>query len=125
MSTGMDLNGWAAVVLLAFGVAVPMPAFGGGMLLALGCCYAVRAFSPVEARRALGLSLFAAILAAMLTAGLRENTVGIWVWGHLPLQVQMAAAGMTSQAAFELVALRGKGALGKLADKVGLSGPDK
>lgn len=120
-----DFNTAAAAVLLAFGIIVPLPAFGGGMLLALGCCYAVRAFRPVDGRKGLGLSLFVAILAAMLVTGLRENTVGIWVWGSLPLQIQMAAGGMLSQGIFELVAARGHSVLGKLADKAGLSGGDK
>jgi hypothetical protein len=120
-----EWNGGAAAILLAFGIVVPLPAFGGGMLLALGCCYAVRAFRPVDGRKSLGLSLFVAILAAMLVAGLRANTSGIWVWGGLPLQIQMAAAGMLSQFIFELIAARGSGALGKLADRVGIGGGEK
>lgn len=120
MTGGWDLNAVAAAFLLAFGIIVPVPAFGGGMLLALGCCYAVRAFRPVDGRKSLGLSLFVAILSAMLVAGLRENTSGVWVWGDLPLQMQMATAGMLSQGVFELIAARGSGALAKLADKVGL-----
>lgn len=125
MTEGTLFNTVLAGVLLVFGVKAPFPEFGGGMLLALGSCFAVRAFSPVEARRALGLSLFAAILSAVLVAALQKNTTSIWIWGGLPLQIQMAAAGMCSQAVFELVAARGKGVLGKLADKVGMSGGEK
>lgn len=117
-----EANAYGAAILLAFGIMVPLPAFGGGMLLSLGCCYAVRAFRPVDGRKSLGLSLFVAILAAMLVAGLRGNTAGVWIWGDLPLQMQMAAAGMLSQGVFELIAARGAGALGKLADKVGIGG---
>ncbi len=123
MST--DFNGVAAAALVAFGIAAPLPAVSGGMLLALGCCYAVRAFRPVDGRKSLGLSLFVAVLAAMIVAGLRTNTSGIWIWGDLPLQMQMAAGGMLSQGVFELIAARGSGVLGKLADKAGLSGGEK
>lgn len=122
MTTGWDANSLAAGVLLAFGIIVPVPAFGGGMLLALGCCYAVRAFRPVDGRKSLGLSLFVAILAAMIVAGLRGNTSGIWIWGDLPLQMQMAAGGMLSQGVFELIAARGSGVLAKLADRAGIGG---
>jgi hypothetical protein len=116
---GTETNAVLASLLLAFGVAVPFPAFGGGMLLALGCCYGVRAFRPMEGRKSLFLSLFTAVLAAMLTAGLQKNTSGVWIWGELPLQVQMAIAGAMSQAIFELIASRGSSALGKLADRFG------
>jgi hypothetical protein len=120
MTTGMDVTAAIAAVLIAFGIVAPADSFGGGMLLALGCSYAVRAFRHVEARKGLGLSLFAAILAAMLVAGLHDHTKGVWVWGRLPLQIQMAFVGALSQALFELVAARGSGLLGKLADKAGL-----
>lgn len=122
MTVGTDINAGAAAVLLAFGVMVPLPAFGGGMLLALGFCYAVRAFRPVDGRKSLGLSLFVAVLTAMIVAGLNDKTADIWVWGKAPLQLQMAAAGALSQAVFELIAARGSTALGKLADKAGLGG---
>lgn len=125
MTTGHDFNGGSAAVLLAFGISVPFPAFGGGMLLALGCCFAVRAFRPVDGRKSLGLSLFCAVLAATVVAGLHENTASLWVWGSLPLQIQMAFAGALSQAMFELIAARGSGVLGKIADKAGLSGDGK
>jgi hypothetical protein len=120
MTTGADLTGALAAVLIAFGIVAPPDSFGGGMLLALGCSYAVRAFRPVDSRKGLALSLFAAILAAMLVAGLHDHTHRIWVWGSLPLQIQMAFVGALSQALFELVAARGSGMLGKLADKAGI-----
>lgn len=119
MTTAGSENIAGAAVLLAFGISVPYPVFGGGMLLSLGCCFAVRAMRPVEGRKGLGLSLFCAILAAMVVAALQTNTSGIWVWGGLPLQIQMACAGALSQAIFELIAARGSGLLGRLADKVG------
>lgn len=124
MTTG-EAHAFLAAILLAFGIIVPLPAFGGGMLLALGCCYAVRAFRPVDSRKSLGLSLFVAVLAAMLVAALEKNTSGIWIWGDLPLQIRMAAAGMLSQGIFELIAARGHGALTKIADKVGIGGGEK
>jgi hypothetical protein len=120
MTTGHD--GGAATILLAFGIAVPYPVFGGGMLLALGCCYGVRACIPLEKRKSLALSLFLAMLAGVLVAGLRDQTARLWVWGGLPLQFQMATAGALSQAVFELIAARGSGWIGKLADKAGLPG---
>ena len=123
MTTGQE--GGAALILLAFGIAVPYPVFGGGMLLALGCCYAVRACRPLEARKSLALSLFTAMLAAVLVAGLKEQTAGIWVWGKAPVQFQMATAGALSQAIFELIAARGSGWVGKVADRVGLPGARK
>lgn len=122
MTTGADINAGAAAVLLAFGIMVPMPAFGGGMLLALGCCYAVRAYRSLEGRKSLGLSLFTAILVAMIVAGLNEKTANLWIWGDAPLQLQMALAGALSQAVFEMIAARGSTVLGKLADKAGLGG---
>lgn len=115
-----EFNAGAATVLLAFGISVPFPPFGGGMLLALGCCFAVRAFRPVDGRKSLGLSLFTAILTATLVAGLNENTSGLWVWGSLPLQAQMAAAGAFSQAMFEVIAARDTKLAAKLADWAGL-----
>lgn len=123
MTTGNDWG--AATVLLAFGIAVPFPAFGGGMLLALGCCYAVRAFRPIDGRKGLFLSLFVAMLSAMLAAGLKDQTSGLWVWGSLPLQFQMATAGALSQGVFELIAARGGTLLSRLADKAGVPGEPK
>lgn len=122
MTEGVTVNGVLAGTLLAFGIMVPLPAFGGGMLLALGCCYAVRAYRAVDGRKGLGLSLFVAILAAMLVAGLKDTTARLWVWGSLPLQIQMAFAGLFSQAAFELVAKRDSTLAGKIADKLGIGG---
>lgn len=121
MTTG-EVNAFLAAVLLAFGIIVPLPAFGGGMLLSLGFCYAVRAFRPIDGRKSLGLSLFVAVLTATIVAGLHDKTVDMWVWGDAPLQLQMAIAGALSQAVFELIAARGSAALDKLATRAGLGG---
>lgn len=125
MTDGAALNAAAAAILLAFGITMPMPAFSGGMLLALGSCYAVRAYRSVDGRRGLGLSLFSAIIAAMIVAAMHEITNKVWVWGSLPLQMQMAAGGAFSQAVFELVAARDTKFVAWIADKAGLSKGDK
>ncbi len=124
MTTG-ELNAFLAAILLAFGIASPVPEFSGGMLLALGCCFAVRAYRSVDGRKGLGLSLFTGILTATIVAGLNEKTSGLWLWGSAPLQLQMALAGALSQAVFELIAARGSGALAKLADRAGIGGGEK
>lgn len=118
--TTWDANATAAVVLLAFGIVVPVPAFGAGMLLAVGCCYGVRAFRSVDGRKGIGLSLFCAVLAATIVAGLKDHTTGLWVWGSLPVQFQMALAGTFSQALFEVVAARDTKLAEKIADWAGL-----
>jgi hypothetical protein len=120
MTVGWDANLLAAGGLLAFGIVAPFPAFTGGMLLALGSCYAVRAYRAVEGRKGLGLSLFSAVLAAMIVAGLNGATSVIPGWGTLPLQMQMAAGGLFSQAMFEVIAARDTRLAGKIADWVGL-----
>lgn len=120
MTEGTFLNMAAAGALLAFGIAAPIPAFSGGMLLALGSCYAVRAYRAVDGRKGLGLSLFGAVLAAMIVAGLNGSTSSLWIWGSLPLQMQMAAGGAFSQAMFEVIASRDTRLAGKIADWAGL-----
>lgn len=125
MSTGIEWHGLGAATLLAFGIIVPVPAFSGGMLLALGCCYAIRAYRGVDSRKSLGLSLFVGALTAMIVAAVNEETVNFWLWGAIPLQIQMALAGLFSQAAFEFIARKDGKLLAKLADKAGIGGGEK
>ena len=114
-------------VMVALGVAAPLPAFVAGLLIALGGAYVVRAAAAHMGRRVmpLSLSLMCGVVIAILAAMLREATAGVWLWGSLNLQSQMGIAGALSQAIAELVAARGGGVLGRLADKAGLPGGDK
>lgn len=99
--TGSEINGIIAAILLALGVAAPVPAFAGGMLLALGAAYAVRSFRGAETRKGIALSLFAGAFFAILAAGMHEATAGVWLWGSIGLQGQMALAGGLSQSLAE------------------------
>ncbi|SNT19249.1 hypothetical protein [Sphingopyxis indica] len=99
--TGQEANGIIAAILLALGVAAPVPEFTGGMLLALGAAYAVRAFRGAETRKGIVLSLFAGAFFALLAAGLHEATAGVWLWGQLSIQAQMAVSGGLSQSLAE------------------------
>lgn len=99
--TGQEINGIIAAILLALGVAAPVPAFTGGMLLALGAAYAVRSFRGAETQKGILLSLFAGAFFAILAAGMHEATAGVWLWGSLGLQAQMAISGGLSQSLAE------------------------
>lgn len=114
----------AAVILSAFGITLPLPSFVGGMLVALGCCIAVMAVRPLEKRRAVPLTLLMGSLAGVLAAMLHATTGDIWIWGRLPVQAQMGAAGTFSQIVFEFVAARGRPALDELARRAGLPGAE-
>lgn len=114
--TGTELNVVLAAILLAFGVAVPMPAFAGGFLIALGCAYGVRAFHTSSKQKGIALTLFIGGLVALLAAILHPTTREVWVWGGLAVQAQMAIAGALSQSLAETVILFG----GRLKDKIGL-----
>lgn len=110
--------GLAALILGAFGIAVPMPNFVGGMIVALGCSFAVMAMRPLEKRRTVALTLLMGTLASIIAAMLHKATGDLWIWGSIPMQAQMGLAGALSQAVFELVAARGGVLVGKVADQV-------
>jgi len=114
----------AAIILSAFGIALPLPSFVGGMVVALGCCFAVMAMRPLEKRRAVTLTLLMGGLAGVIAAMLNITTGGIWLWGSLPVQAQMGVAGALSQAVFELVAARGGAVLQDVANRAGLPGAE-
>lgn len=99
--TGSEINAALAAGLLALGVAAPVPAFAGGMLLALGAAYAVRSFRGAETQKGIALSLFAGGLFALLAAGVHEASAHVWLWGSLNLQAQMAVSGGLSQSLAE------------------------
>lgn len=99
--TGQEISGILAAILLALGVAAPVPAFTGGLLLAIGAAYAVRSFRGAETRKGIVLSLFAGGFFAILAAGAHDSTGGVWLWGSIGLQGQMAIAGGLSQSLAE------------------------
>ena len=99
--TGGELNAALAAVLLALGVAAPVPSFAGGLLLALGAAYAVRSFRGTETQKGIVLSLFAGAFFATVAAACHDATKGFWLWGDLSAQVQMALAGGLSQSIAE------------------------
>lgn len=113
--TGTEINAMTAALLLALGVVAPLPAFGGGMLIALGCSYGIRALRHDDGQRGVGMTLFIGALVALMTAILHPATHNIWIWGSLPVQAQMGIAGALSQSVAEAVIIFGRG----LADKVG------
>lgn len=117
---GAALTGGA--VMVALGIAAPLPAFLAGMLIAVGMAYVVRAAAAHLGRRVmpLGLALTCGTVVAVLAAMMHEATGETWLWGGLNLQSQMGIAGALSQAIAEIVAARGGGLLGKIADKAGL-----
>lgn len=120
-----ELHAAMAAVLLALGVSVPLPAFAGGMVIAIGCCFGVMAARKAEARRGIGLSLFWGVLVALLAAILHPKAISVWVWGSLPLQMQMGVAGALSQSVIEAAISFGGGLkdwAGKLPGRLDLTG---
>lgn len=113
--TGTDINAVIAAILFALGVAAPIPDFSGGMLIALGCAYAIRAFRHADGQRGLKVTLFIGALVALMTAILHPSTKDVWLWGSLALQAQMGIAGALSQSVAEAVIIFGRG----LAEKIG------
>lgn len=109
--------GVAALILGAFGIAVPMPNFVGGMIVALGCSFAVMAMRPLEKRRTVALTLLMGTLASIIAAMLHKATGDLWIWGRIPIQVQMGLSGLLSQAAFEVAAAKGPRFMDALAEK--------
>lgn len=107
--TGVELKAVLAAIFLAFGIVVPMPEFLAGMFLGLGSCYAVMIFTPPPNRRSLWATLFVGFLSALLVAILHPHAKGLWLWGWLPLQVQMAAAGAVSRGLAEACISFGQG----------------
>lgn len=118
------IYGLVGLLLASFGIVLPVSAFVGGMGMALGCCFAVMAMRPLEKRRAVPLTLFMGALAGIIAAMLHGTTGGIWLWGSLPVQAQMGAAGAFSQIVFEFVAARGRQGLDELARRAGLPGAE-
>lgn len=114
----------AVILLAAFGISIPLAPVIGGMVMALGCSFAVMAMRPLEKRKSLWVTLFVAAMAGILTAMLNGATADVWIWGRLPVQAQMGIAGALSQAIFEFVAARGKHALDDMAKRVGLPGAE-
>lgn len=120
-----ELHAVLAAVLLALGVSVPLPAFAGGMVIAIGCCFGVMAARKAEARRGIVLSLFWGVLIALLAAILHPKATSVWLWGNLPLQMQMGIAGALSQSVIEAAISFGGGLkdwAGKLPAGFGLPG---
>lgn len=120
-----DINTTAAAVLLALGVVAPVPAFMGGLILAMGACFAVMAMRPIGSRKGLVITLLMGILASIIAAILNKGTSHVWLWGNLPLQAQMFAAGAMSQTLFEFIAAKGSSILSFLLGKAGANGDGK
>lgn len=110
-------------VMLALGVAAPLPAFLAGLLIAVGSAYVVRAAAAHLGRRVmpLGIAVASGVVVAVLAAMMHEATSDAWVWGALNIQSQMGIAGALSQAIAEIVAARGKGLVGSMADRAGFT----
>lgn len=115
----------AALMLTGLGVTVPLPAFVGGTMIALGMCFAVMLIRPLSARRGVPATLLMGVLAALFAAMLHDTGKAVWLWGGLPIQAQMGAAGALSQGLFELLVKRSHGLLAKLADRAGLPGDEE
>ena len=114
----------AAVVLGAFGIAAPLPGVVGGMVVAVGCCFAVMAVRPLEKRRAVWFTLLIGALAGLMAAILSPALRDVWLWGRIPLQAQMGISGALAQAVFEFIAIRGGAFLNGVADRAGLPGAE-
>ena len=126
--TGIETKALLAAIFLAFGIAVPMPEFFAGMFLGLGACYGVMIFTPPADRAGLWATLFVGFLSALLVAILHPHSRGWWIWGILPLQVQMMAAGGLSRYVAEACISFGKGLSKRAGDLPGsfkLPGDDK
>lgn len=114
-------------VMVALGVAAPLPAFLAGLLIAVGSAYVIRAAAAHMGRRVMPLAaaIVSGVVVAVLAAMMREATSGLWLWGSLNIQSQMGIAGALSQAIAEFVAARGPGLLGRIADKAGFPGGER
>ena len=126
--TGIDLKAALATVLIAFGIAVPLPALLAGLCLGQGCCYAVMIFTPPADQKSLWATLFVGFLSALLVAIGHPHTQALWLWGALPLQIQMAAAGALSRSLAEASISLGQGLIQwarDLPSKIKLPGDPK
>lgn len=123
--TGADLNALAAMILVALGVSIPPPNFAGGLLIAFGFSYGIRALRQSEGQKGLGLTLFIGGIISLLAAILHHSTKDVWLWGALAVQAQMGIAGALSQSVAEGVLLFGRGLsarIGKAAETLRLPG---
>lgn len=104
---GTDIHAFAAMILVALGVSIPPPDFAGGLLIAFGFAYGIRAMRQTEGQKGLGLTLFIGGIIALLAAILHQSSKGMWLWGDLAVQAQMGIAGALSQSVAEGVLLFG------------------
>ncbi len=92
--TGIEVKAFAAFVLLALGITAPLPDVVGGMMIALGACYAVMIVTPPENRMTLWGTLVSGFIFSIIAAIAHPH---IFFVHSLPLQLVMAAAGALSR----------------------------
>lgn len=115
MMNGSELGLIFGVALVALGITVPPPHFAGGLLIAFGFAYGIRAMRQTEGQKGLGITLFIGAMIAILASILHGVTKDVWLWGSMSVQAQMGFAGALSQSVAEGVIKFGRG----LSDKIG------
>ena len=107
--TGFELKAVLAFVLLALGIAAPLPDVVGGLMLGLGASYAAMLFTVPNDRMTVWATLFTGLIVTVIAAIAHPHLpFGI---GDLPLQLVMAGAGLSSRWLGGMVAEFGKGGM--------------
>lgn len=111
--TGFEVKAVLVSLVIALGITAPVPDFLGGMIIALGCAYAVMIMSEPASRISMWSTLFLAFISALLFAVLHQHVSAL---ANLPLQVVMGAAGGLSRFLTEATIGFGKSAKDRIAD---------
>lgn len=96
--TGIEIKAILAAIVIALGIAAPLPDFIGGMIIGLGLCYGVLIISDPESRLSLWATLFIGFMCAILAAILHPH---IPLVRNFPLQATMGIAGALSKPIME------------------------
>lgn len=102
----MELKVFLAAVLLAFGIAVPLPAFAAGAFICAAGAYAAMIFLPPETKVSLWKTLVAAGVIGLLFAMAHGAFTFVRV---VPLQLGMGVAGVLSRCLILAFAAYGEG----------------
>lgn len=96
--TGIEIKAIMAAIIVALGIAAPLPDVIGGMIIGLGSCYGVMIVSDPATRHSLWATLFIGFMCAILAAILYPH---IAMLRAFPLQAVMGIAAAMSKPILE------------------------
>lgn len=109
----IEVKAGLAAVLLAFGIAAPVPVALAGLALCMGGAYAAMIFLPPEQRGSTWATLFTALVIGLMAGSAHASMAWFSGWSF---HLVMAAAGFLSRPIVMAFSAFGAGVVGRAGD---------